>query len=105
MSNLYGSGLSDGAKYANALAAQTKRGGTPFNGPTASIRADYEEFRPETFKGFTVELSEEPGANHGHFQTEAEAEAFAHSRAERVYFMSSCDHYKQDVARGIETVI
>ena len=65
--------------------------------PSAHISADYEEFKPETFKGYTVSFSEEPGVTYGPFKTEAEALFLAHHRAEKVYTMSSVDHYKQDL--------
>lgn len=105
MGNLDGFGLSDADKYAIALSNQqqlraqrlAQAGHRIQAPPSAHIRADYQEFRPETFKGFTVDFSEEPGVTHGPFKTEQEAEDFAYSRVQKVYTMSSVDHYKQDL--------
>lgn len=56
----------------------------------AIIHADYEEFQPETFRGYTVN-------NNRRFQTLDEAVEYAVSIAVRVMKSSTVDNYEYDL--------
>jgi hypothetical protein len=56
----------------------------------AIIHADYDEYRPETFRGYTVNKN-------GRFQTLEEAVEYAGSIADRVMTSSTVDNYEYDL--------
>ncbi|WP_276118316.1 hypothetical protein [Pararhizobium qamdonense] len=56
----------------------------------AIIHADYEEYQPETFRGYTVNRN-------GRFQTLDEAVEYAASIADRVMTSSTVDNYEYDL--------
>jgi len=65
----------------------------------AFIDADYQEFKPDTFKGYVVRIgtAEEPSK---HFETTDAADKFAREHgAETVYLLSSCDNLEADRKR------
>ncbi len=65
----------------------------------AFIEADYQEFKPETFKGYTVRVGAGGGPSK-HFKTTDEAGDFARDQgAETVFLLSSCDNYESDRKR------
>lgn len=64
----------------------------------AFVGADYTEYQPQTMKGFYVTYGDgviEPER----FPTIEEALAFAFMRAEKVFCLSSVDHYASDARR------
>lgn len=67
----------------------------------AFIDADYQEFAPDTFKGYTVRVGES-GEPSEHFETTAKAAEFARSKgAETIYLLSSCDNLEADRKRSV----
>lgn len=61
--------------------------------PGVFIGVDYDEFKPETFRGYFVY---DRGKRSDNYQTMAEAEAKAFSMSDRVMYLSSVDNYEAD---------
>lgn len=70
-------------------------------GSAAFIGVDYEEFKPETFSGYDVEVrdGQHEFMAKEHFDDLSAAEEWAEERASRVYYLSSFDNYAADKAR------
>ena len=64
---------------------------------TAIVGADYEEYKPETLRGFTVSLFEDADIDEKRtFDTLEEADTYAFKVADTVYHSSTVDNFKQD---------
>ena len=65
----------------------------------AFISADYEEFRPETLRGFqvTIRNSSDAEVASRSFNALEEADKFARKNADQVFYLSSVDNLSSDL--------
>lgn len=61
------------------------------------VSVDYEEFKPETFRGFVVAH----GGESSRFDDWDAAVSHANSLSKRVLYMSSCDNYAADIKNRV----
>ncbi len=66
----------------------------------AFIGADYEEFKPETMKGYFIYIDDVKGQRR--FESLQDAVNHASLLANSVFTLSSCDNYAADVRRGAQ---